>query len=510
MLRPASGGAATNTLAYVHGLLTASGITTGMVPDEEIAEYLKTDALLGKPLQVARGTPPKPGVDAALTYRYETHQEVGKILAGGKIDYRERGEIPHVKKGDILIEKTPMKPGEPGINIFGSVLSAPPAADVKLRNGSGTTVSEDGLQVIALIDGQPKMTFGGRLSVLSELKIEGDVDLKTGHINFDGHIVVTGCVQPGFRVQGHSLMAREITGAQIQVTGDITVSGGIISADINSQGNIQAKFVKNAKISAFGDIRVTKEITDTTIETSGACRVENGKILASTISAKQGIYSKDVGTDVSSPCRLAAGVDAHIEREIQGIQDAIARRNEKLNQLKARQTAVDIDKQSLEQKIIQLAQVQDRALVEQRDLQEGLERLRSSAPDEALRQAEERISELGQRAKDAEATLTELFDKQEEADRKIADLEAQMAPLRDEIGELSDEKQSIEEWSKAQKPVPVVNVSGPIYVGTIITGVHTQLRLSDTCRHVRIQEVKVTDPDAAAEWEMRISPYRNE
>jgi hypothetical protein len=309
-------------------------------------------------------------------------------------------------------------------------------------------------------------------------------------------------------VQGHNLKAREITGAQIEVTGDVTVSGGIIGAEINSQGNIEAKFIKNSKICAFGEVRAAKEITDSTIETSGACRVENGKILTSTLSAKQGIYSKEVGTDVSSPCRLAAGVDAHIERELQGIQDAIARRNTKLNQLKARQTAVDIDMQSLEQKIIQFAQVQDRSLVEQRELQDGMERLRNSAPDEAVQEADKRINELGQRAKDAEATLAELFEKQEEADRKIAELETQMRPLQDEIEELTDEKQSIEEWSKSQKPVAVVSVRGPIYAGTIVTGIHTQLRLTDTCRHVRIQEVKMTDPDAATEWEMRISPFQ--
>ncbi len=507
-LQPVEGGAATNTLEYVQNLLANAGITTGILADERIVSYLKTDALYGKPLQVARGTPPEPGADAKLTHHYETHQQVGKVLAGGNIDYRERGEIPHVKKGDLLIEKTPLKPSQPGLDIFGHSISVPPTADVKLRSGAGTMVSEDGLQLIALIDGQPKMTFGGRLSVLSELKIDGDVDLKTGHINFEGHIVVTGCVQSGFRVRGHSLTAKEITGAQVRVTGDVTVTGGIIGADINCQANIEARYIKNSRVSAFGDIRVSKEITDSTIETSGACRVETGKIITSTLSAKQGIHCKEMGTDVSSPCRLAVGVDAHIERELQGIQDAIARRNTKLDQLKARRTAVDIDKQSLDQRLIQLAQVQDRSLVEQREVQEGLEHLKNSAPAEAVQDAENRIKELGQRARDAEATLTELFDTQDEVDRKLANLEDQIRPLRDEIEELLDEKRGIEEWAKNCKSVAAVSVSGPIYVGTIVAGVHTQLRLADTCRHVRIQEVKITDPDATSDWEMRINPFR--
>lgn len=507
-LRPSGGKPASNTLDYIHRLLESEKIISGIVPDDQIAHYLTTEALKGSAFVVAHGVPLKPGTDAILKYHFETKQKVGSVTAGGAIDYRDRGRIPHVNKDDILIEKIPKTSGDPGITVYGMPVPAPKPTDIKLRCGAGAKVSEDGLKVIALVSGQPKMTFGGRLSVLSELKITGDVDLKTGHVDFDGNIVITGCVQSGFRVKGHSITAKEIMGAEITATGDIKVAGGIIGAVINCQGNISAKFVKSARISAFGNLSVSKEITDSTIEISGACRVDNGKILAAVISAKQGICALEIGTDVSTPCKLSAGVDAHIERETQGIQNVITRCGEHRAQLKEKMTALDIEQQTLHQRITHLAQVQDRSLVERREVQKNLEKLKDVVLPNAVAEAEKKAGELMQKANEAETELSGLFEKQEKTEEQLAALEKTLSQLEDEIEELNAEKQAICEMAQKTKSIAVVSASGPIHVGTLVTGLHTHLRIRETCRHVRIQEVKVTDPDAAADWEMRITPFK--
>ena len=91
----------------------------------------------------------------------------------------------------------------------------------------------------------------------------------------------------------------------------------------------------------------------------------------------------------------------------------------------------------------------------------------------------------------------------------MAALEKDIFLLKEEIEELNDEKAAILNWSKNQKPLAVVSVSGPIHAGTIISGIHTQTKIRETCRHVRIHEIKNTDPDTSVEWEMRISPFKN-
>ena len=417
-LRPAEGLPATNTRDYIHNLLKSEGITHGLINDEQIDAYLNHDAPNGKSCLIAQGTPAVAGTNAEIRYHFETERKVGKLLVGGGIDYRERGETPFVNAGDLLAEKTPMAEGTPGINVYGEKKEAPKPADIKLRQGEGTTLSDDGLTLTAHTEGQPKMSFGGRISVISTLEISGDVDLKTGHIDFDGDISVSGAIQTGFRVKGHNLTAGEIMAADINVTGDIVVSGGIIAAAINCQGNVQAKYVKDSRISSFGNVTVSKDITDSTIEASGGCAAGTGKILSSTISAKQGILAKEIGTEISTPCRLSAGVDAHIEQEISGIEQAISRREEKKSALASQMASLDIEKQETLQQITLLAQVQDRSEIEKRNLLQQLDKLKAAAPPEAIADMEKNIKDLEGRARQAEQDLGEWFGKQDNADEK--------------------------------------------------------------------------------------------
>jgi hypothetical protein len=496
-------------VSYIHELLSAEKIVYGIMPDHQILAYMETGALEGMPFTVARGTPPQPGKDAIIKYYFNTGENSGRTLAGGNFDYRDRGQLPHVNEGDLLAEKTPAIPGKPGLDVYGRNLAPPKSLDQTLRNGTGTILSVDGLKLTAETAGQPKITFGGKLSVLTELKIDGDLDFKTGHVNFDGNIIVSGCVQSGFRVDGHHLTANEIAGADIKVTGDILVTGGIIGAAINCQGSVAAKYIRDAKISAYGNITAVKEIADSTIETSGSCIVAGGKIVAATISAKQGIQAKDIGTEMSPPSRLAIGVDAHIEQELTGIKNAILKREENRNQLKAKLGMLDVEEQSLHQKITQLAQVQDRCLVEKRSLLENLEKLRAAAPANTVADTEKKIKELDQKAIAAEAELAGLFDKQDQTEKRMQEIELERKLLKEELEEFKEEKNAIIEWSKNQKSVAAITVSSQIHAGTQISGVHTKIHLKEMLSHVRIQEVKLSNPDAPTpEWEMRIAPFK--
>lgn len=508
MIRPTGARETVYSVSHIHELLATEKITHGIVDEGTIIAYLKTGALEGNSLTVAHGTPPRPGTDATIIYHLHTGEKAEKTTPLGAIDYKDRGQLPHVNKGGLLAEKTPAVPGEPGMNVYGERLLPPKTTDPPLRNGAGTVLSADGLKLTAETAGQPKITFGGRLSVLTELKIDGDLDFRTGHVNFDGNIIVTGCVQSGFRVEGHHLTANEIAGATVKVTGDIKVTGGIIGADINCQGNIQAKYIRDARISSYGNITVLKEVADSTIETSGSCIVSGGKILASKISAKQGIQSRDIGTEMSAPSKLAIGVDAHIEQEIDGIRNVILKREERQRQLKTKLATMDVEEQTLHQRIAQLAQVQDRSLVEKRSLLAGIDTLKITNPDGAVSDIHKKIEELDQKAQAAETELVALFEKQDLTEKQMQEMELERKLLKEELEELKEEKRSILEWSKKQKSVAAVAVGGQIHAGTLISGVHTKIQLREMLNHVRIQEVKVTDPDAAVEWEMRISPLK--
>ena len=488
----------------IRKLLAAHNISFGILEDSAIEAYLSADPRPAEPLEIAKGVPPEPGTDGSLAYYFSTNQKIGSIGAQGKIDFKDKGETPFVKQGDILIEKTPPKDGTPGTDVHGEPVPGNKPADVKIRTGSGTELSEDGLKAYAKVDGQPKLSFGGRLSVISDLDIHGDVDLKTGHVDFEGNVKVTGTVQSGFQVKSANLSAKEIMGADIVASGNITTTGGIIGATIHAQGDIRAKYIKNATITTYGDVIVEKEITDAVIKASGTCIVKRGKILSAEISAKSGIEAVDIGTDVSTPCRLTMGVDEHVENEIARLEAQLAPLLENLDKRRQLVDNFAHQQQAVHKKIAEMAQVQDRSLVAQRQLKEEL----ASLPEDGENRnaLEEKIAALGQKASMADNSLGELFDKQDKLTEDSEAAQKDINRLEEEIEELKHEKAAISVWAKAQKAVPVVKVSGAVFQGTRIKTPNAKTVMKETARHAAIREVMSANPDMPNEWEIKVQP----
>lgn len=502
-----AGGAEAVSLESVKALLTRHGVVAGVVADEAIAAFLEKSPPPGKRFKLAVGRPPVPGQDGVVHYFFEADfRRIGAVTPQGTMDYRDRGEIPHVKSGDLIAERRPGKPGSPGEDVYGQPVPAPEVREARLRCGRGVRVADNGCKFFALNDGQPKLTVAGKLMVVSSLTIPGDVDLKVGHVEFDGTIRVDGTIREGFNVTGAGLSAMEIYGATVKINGDVTVTGGIIGARVVAQGDLKARYIKNSKISVFGNVLVEKEIIESEIETSGACKVLKGAIVSSEISARYGIEAFAVGTEVSRPCTLRSGSEQHIEREISGLRKAIARAKERLAGLCSEQAALEPAYQENHRQIAEFAQIQDRAMLAQRELKADLERLQRDQDDAGLNAKRREIEALDARARQAETTLSELFEKQEQIEGRRSGLQAAISEVESEIQDLHDERDAILAWARQRKGVPVVVVGGEILGGTRIYGVHSSAVLKSRYRHVRIREVKRVDPAAGESWELRIQP----
>ena len=499
-LLPREAGAPSVPGASLRAFLKSKGVVHGVLPDADLAAYFSLEKKPDGPQIIASGTPPVPGKDATIVYHFTKDQKVGTVGAHGVIDFKDRGEIPFVKAGDLLMEKVPGTSGTPGCDIFGNGIPVAPPSDIKFLLGSGVELSDDKMKVFAKADGQPKLTLGGRLAVASDLIITGDVDLKSGHVEFEGDVKITGTIQSGFKVKGANIFAKEIMASEIIAKGNVTVAGGVIGAVIKAQGEVKAKYIKNGKISTFGDVLIEKEITDSNIDTSGACRLAKGKIIASELSAKQGIEAMDIGTDLSLPCKLAVGVDDHVEAEMDGIEKAIARRTERFDQMMQSLEGKEAQQQELHRKIAELAQVQDRALVEQRQLRSDL----AAASPETRSELEARIQALGGRAVEAENALGDFFSSQDRLTLEMEDLQGQADQVQEDIEELKHEMDAIRHWAKSQKKAAVVKVLGTMVQGTVISGPHARSIMKENCRNVTFRELKNTDPDSAVEWEIKI------
>ena len=208
--------------------LQSVGVTYGIVDDPQIDAYLKQPASQSEPLLIAEGRPVKPPVDETVTYFFDTGQETsaGTLDDDGKIDFKDRGHIKPVKQEDVLAEITPGQPGQGGIDVFGQEIPAPQPAALHLQTGNGACMAEDGRKITATADGHPQLAIDGKLSVYGEMNLDGDIGYKTGHVKFDGNVMVSGKVQSGFKVTCNNLTATEVLSADVKATGHLKILGG--------------------------------------------------------------------------------------------------------------------------------------------------------------------------------------------------------------------------------------------------------------------------------------------
>jgi len=106
---------------------------------------------------------------------------------------------------------------------------------------------------------------GSKISVSNHLEIDGDVDFKTGNINFDGFVSIKGTVADGFSVTASQDV--EILGAigigsvkeVISKEGSIYIKGGIAGkskAVIRAKKDIYTKYISDATVICEGSVHV--------------------------------------------------------------------------------------------------------------------------------------------------------------------------------------------------------------------------------------------------------------
>lgn len=496
------------TLQDIKDYLEGKGIKYGIVDDEKILDYLENKEGLDTPLKIAEGKPPDTGIDAAIKYYFDTDPlKIGTVKEGGGIDFKDRGDIPQVNKGDLLAEKIPAVEGATGHDVYGRYLSVSKPKDTTLRKGKGTSISEDKLKIYAETDGIPEISAIGKVYVSPRLEISGGVGLKTGHVDFDGKIDVIGTIQNGYRVRGNSLKANEILKAEIEMDGDISVPGGIIGAKIKGGGSISAMYVHESDIEVLGDVLVEKEIIDSKINTSGTCIAKNGPILSSRVSAKKGIQAIQIGSEISKSCNLSVGYDEKVKEDIDAIKEIIPLKKQVQTECHRRIKEIENEPDIIEKVIADMAQVQDRAVVKQRKLSEEIEKIKETGDEAQLKGVEVKLSELNLEIENREKKLESLFNKQDQITTEINDLKQKIEDSKTEIQDLREKISEIVEWSTSEKGIPEIKVSDVIFADTTINGIYSSLKLNQNKKNVLIKEDIPKSAGDSSEWNLDRDKY---
>lgn len=478
----------------VRNLLRQQGICFGIIEDRLLSGYLKYATEPGKRFVVAMGREPVHGTDTRINYYFNTNfRKAGIVHQDGTIDFRERGDIPFVRQGTLLAEKIPMAKGRPGRDVFGDLIPAEEPVDFVFKSGKGAELSNDGLQIFATDDGQPVLDPLGMVSVVKDLTIRGDVDYQTGHVTFEGNVIVTGIVKQGFRVRCVHFTASEINGGIIQASGDINISNGIINAAVSALGSVQAKYVNSATLDVFGDVTISREIMSSRIYTSGTLINTGGRVTGSELSARKGFDLGQVGTDRAEPTILKPGCSDHYDRLAQEFNQRIEER--------ARESHRDRTiRNELETKNFELhKQVADHSFTQEK-LEKALaeldEKRRRAGSDKNLMVA---LLKEGKKIKktiaDVEHQIKEIFNSQDRLMQDIDRLDQSIGKLDALIEDLTLEKEAFLEIARLDEPVPVVKSRSRIYSGTRIVGPASSLIVKETLPACRIMEIDSSDPD---------------
>lgn len=493
------------TLVSLLDFLHDQNIVFGIIEDKAIEEGILRLKTEDQSLIVARGVDPVTSENGSIKFHFENDfTNPGKIQEDGTIDFRDRGGIPYVSKGDLLAGKTPAKEGKNGMDVLGNPILVDPSLDPVFIAGNGTQTNDDGLEIYAAMDGQPHVDAMGNITVNPELMINGDVDFETGNIDFNGNIIVKGIVKEGFTIKGISLTAQEIEGADIELSGDLYISDGITEAKIHSVGNVHAKFINHSMVSGFGDLIIQKEIIDSDIVISGACQNPGGHIIASKIIAKCGIEAGNIGTAASKPSVLKVGVDEHIKILTQTIQDRLEKSVARLQEVKEKIKLIETQDQELYGLITQKAQVQEKAQNEMKEIGQTVLDLKKDNDAAGLQKASIQLKKLSKTAETVEQELNKIFETQDLYAKQINQLKEQMSHIENQNKRDVLEKKGLKEFADKTPPLPRILINGKIIGDTTIYGPNASLTIREDLSRCRIQETAMAE-DGQYFFEMNIT-----
>lgn len=473
-------------------LLAEYQIIYGLVDDVTIELFLRQADTQKEKFIIAKGKAVKPGRNAMVKYYFEDkNTHFGKELDSGKFDYRERGEVLNITQGTILAEKIPLIPAVSGITVSGKEILAPVPMNMELDCGKGVEITKDGLKAVAVANGRPDLTLGGRISVMPEQIIKGNVDFKTGNVKFSGDVIVQGIILAGFKVIANNLTVNDIEEAEVNIANALLVKNSINDSKIKTGGTLAAQILKKSTVSARGDVVIQKEIIDCTIITSGKVIVPRGRIIASTIHAAKGIEAMNIGSEVASPSHLFPGADDHALDTLKIFTEKINLQQKSL--IKFEELQHQYNQQSLQNlnSLSEMSKRQEELAIEKKNI---LKTTKPGVSDSQKKDADRSLADIDKKILKMDETINRLFNEHDNVQNLAKEISAKIKSVKTEIQRLISEKKGFEKWYESQKQERRQNgaevlVQGTLFAGTQITGTECSIKVKSHIRNSRIHQV---------------------
>jgi len=187
------------------------------------------------------------------------------------VDFRKRFEIEQVESGDVIAIIHPPIPGKPGKKVTGEDINPDPVSRVEVNCESGTELNPENDKILATTLGIPTYKKGKMHSFrVDDLYThKGDVDIKSGNIQFRGHFKVEGGVTEGMKVavDGNVEIGDNVSGAEILAGGSILLKGNCIKCKVQAGWvDIFLKKVNKTLQDMFGSIENAVEASKEVVQ----------------------------------------------------------------------------------------------------------------------------------------------------------------------------------------------------------------------------------------------------
>lgn len=310
--------------------------------------------------RVALGKPSVNGKDGYLTYNFELNPTIKpQLLEDGSVDFHNLNIIQNVEKDSILVTYTPPTDGEDGCTITGATIPAKKGKAVILPKGKNVKLSEDGLNLLAEIDGNVEFV-NNKVCISDTLTINQNIDVATGNIYFKGDIIIMGNVLTGFSVTSTGSISVEgfVEAATLRADGDIVLKNGIQGSGkgkLVANGNIVTKFIEMAEVYAKGKIS-TDAIMNSTVESELDIVVSGrrGFIIGGITRALNRIQAEGLGNTAEIPTIIEVGFTdqsvkkmAILNKDIERLSKELEEINEDMNSFTTSKNKIDLMREKI-------------------------------------------------------------------------------------------------------------------------------------------------------------------
>lgn len=237
----------------------------------------------------------------------------------------------NLKVGQVVARVYPPQKGTAGSDIFGSPVVLPEGRpiNVQLKGGLSRRGTSFGYEEIVADDEGMVIHDSNTLQLRTELLIEGNLDLRIGHLDFVGIVRVKGDISGDLSVRGEKGIdvQGDVRGASLYAPrGKIQVKGNVFGggqAVIRGGERVELGSAQEIDIEASGPINILRGSVDCSLRSRSVVEVLKGALIGGEVLTPIGAGALFFGNEAGQPTPIRIVNEVETREEVISLRSFI-------------------------------------------------------------------------------------------------------------------------------------------------------------------------------------------